>query len=597
MSGYHCELVTEGHELFVVDGGSTNGTFINGRRIDGRAPVTARDRIMLGDRGPLLAASMHPAGTADDVTPTTEWAPTTILGEAVGSLGAWDEEVTSREPPAVAGRHPVPEPVGLLDAPVDPPDPDRPAPSSNGGGSRAKVEHPSGVPAPLAGKTSVGMGTLMTELNRVARRERRRMLVIGVPLAVAVAVGVAFVVVVRTGRGIGGGQAGTGPPAGQSDWASVLGPRKSAVYLVVRQRPGKADRGLGTAWAAAGGRLATNAHVAETFAELEPGESLVARSNTSPPIDLKVTGVTVHPAYVEFERLRRAHLPLDAETGRPLSYPAPYDVALMSVNGPADPAHHAAAGGPLEIADAPGLARLVEPAEVAYVGFPMEASVEQGVNVAAPVAHQFVGNLSRKTDIFLAAAPEPRANFLQYTLVVQGGASGSPVFARDGRVVGLISGNDHSVGGQAGGRIAITGKSFGPRADAVRDLLDGTAADRVAAEAPLWRSHFRSLFDRAAKAGRYDEVGVGRTFAAFEALSVARAAAAPAGPRFDPQQARNVRRWLALPIDGPGPAHALVTTTPAVDEAGVYCVVVTTNNPDLLPRLDVAEADAATAAL
>jgi hypothetical protein len=220
----------------------------------------------------------------------------------------------------------------------------------------------------------------------------------------------------------------------------------------------------------------------------------------------------------------------------------------------------------------------------------MEASVERGVNVRTPVAHQFVGYLSRKTDIFLAATSEERANFLQYTLVVQGGASGSPVFARDGKVVGLISGNDHFFSG--GGRIAITGKSFGPRADAVRELLDKSAAAKVAPYAAEWRGHFRELFDRASRAKKYDDLGVARTFASFEVLSAVRAAAAPAGAKFEPKEAKNVRRFTVA-VDGPGPANAKTATSPPVDAAGVYCVVVSTDNPDLLPQVALPEIERA----
>src|SRR3954454_2485678 len=55
VSGHHCEIVALADGLWVLDPGSTNGTFVNGRRISGRAQVTERDQIMLGETGPLLA--------------------------------------------------------------------------------------------------------------------------------------------------------------------------------------------------------------------------------------------------------------------------------------------------------------------------------------------------------------------------------------------------------------------------------------------------------------------------------------------------------------------------------------------------------------
>src|SRR3954462_15342768 len=36
VSGHHCEILAQGDQLFVLDPGSTNGTYGNGQRVQGR---------------------------------------------------------------------------------------------------------------------------------------------------------------------------------------------------------------------------------------------------------------------------------------------------------------------------------------------------------------------------------------------------------------------------------------------------------------------------------------------------------------------------------------------------------------------------------
>ncbi|HVL68934.1 MAG TPA: FHA domain-containing protein [Vicinamibacterales bacterium] len=48
VSRVHCRLTAGAAELEVVDLDSTNGTFVNGERVDGRATARAGDRIRVG---------------------------------------------------------------------------------------------------------------------------------------------------------------------------------------------------------------------------------------------------------------------------------------------------------------------------------------------------------------------------------------------------------------------------------------------------------------------------------------------------------------------------------------------------------------------
>ena len=48
VSRVHCRLTAGAGEIELEDLDSTNGTFVNGRRVDGRARVKAGDRIGVG---------------------------------------------------------------------------------------------------------------------------------------------------------------------------------------------------------------------------------------------------------------------------------------------------------------------------------------------------------------------------------------------------------------------------------------------------------------------------------------------------------------------------------------------------------------------
>ena len=48
VSGHHAELVFVGNDLFVRDPGSTNGSFLNGRRVDGLQRLCEGDMLQLG---------------------------------------------------------------------------------------------------------------------------------------------------------------------------------------------------------------------------------------------------------------------------------------------------------------------------------------------------------------------------------------------------------------------------------------------------------------------------------------------------------------------------------------------------------------------
>ncbi|HEX8912967.1 MAG TPA: FHA domain-containing protein [Humisphaera sp.] len=579
VSGQHCRLVLDGDRLYVEDAGSRNGTFVNGRRITGRAAVGAADLIMLGERGPVLAASVgEPAAWPDAPTPlpatlvsTTEAMPTPLPPADLGLLGAAADELYGRTAPVPAV---TPEPTA-----AQPP----PGPSSHPPSDRPPSRASQGV------KASVGMNTLVAELDKAAKRERRRLVALGLPVLLVLVAGTALAsyfalrprdVPVAGGpvpNGPGPAAVASPPGAPSASWQAVLERRKRSVYVLVDRDPDGNENGFGTAWSAAPGVLATGAHLAEAIDALPAGHTVLARSNAQPTTEVRVARARPHPGYRAFERMLRAYTPLDAGSGAELGYPTPFDVALLDLTDDT----RAKQEPPLELADDAELARVGETSELAYVGFPMERAAEGGVNLRAPVAQAFVGTLTRRTDIFLAGADAARANFLQYSMPVQGGASGSPVFDRAGKVVGLISGNEHAAGAN-GARIPIAGRAYGPRSDAVRELLDGSAERNLERFVPEWRQHFRERFDRARAAGKYEDLAAARAVASFRA----RIAALPSASAWKPRVARQVfATTVKVTTDGTDAARA-VRSDP-VPVAGFYSAVVTTDDPDVSPGVAV----------
>ena len=48
VSGQHCIILTEGEDIYIQDLDSTNGTFLNGKRIHEKTVLQRGDKLMLG---------------------------------------------------------------------------------------------------------------------------------------------------------------------------------------------------------------------------------------------------------------------------------------------------------------------------------------------------------------------------------------------------------------------------------------------------------------------------------------------------------------------------------------------------------------------
>jgi S1-C subfamily serine protease len=196
-------------------------------------------------------------------------------------------------------------------------------------------------------------------------------------------------------------------------WRSAQGPLdriatagSRSAYFIVLEDDGRVLP-VGSAFAVdASGRLATNAHVASPIAEV------LAKARPGTPYAIghgetarrRIIRVTVDPAWTAGS--------------------VENDVGLLQLEaGPATV--------PVRLADAPAIAALREGAAVAIYGFPAAFTDPKApkASISANVVRELRGT-----------------NYLIVGIAVAPGSSGSPVFAYDGTVVGIIAGTSRIEG-------------------------------------------------------------------------------------------------------------------------------------------------------
>jgi hypothetical protein len=272
-----------------------------------------------------------------------------------------------------------------------------------------------------------------------------------------------------------------------------------SVYLVLERDEVGVLRRKGTCWVidSAGGWLATNAHVAEECdpKSLARGWQAVVRSPGPESRTFVVDRVMLHPGYALFERLWKEYEPLEQTdaTGHAVAvYSAQgCDVALLHV---AQPQGLAPSLAPIDAATA------LEPGEpVGYVGYPMEGVSMHGTLVDTPVPIEHLGYIVRVTDYFGTTDGGTEPALVAHSLPTAGGASGSPILDREGRVVAIHS-NGNALGTlvTADGPVRIDSTAmvnYAQRADLLVELLGGTAPAKMPARLNQWQAtltrHFR----------------------------------------------------------------------------------------------------------
>lgn len=186
-----------------------------------------------------------------------------------------------------------------------------------------------------------------------------------------------------------------------------------AVGLLVADKPEDSGGrvGLATAWGVAPGLAVSNAHVAVLLESLLAQGIPVSIVVNGTGESLPVAGVSRHPEF----RMEEGF----------------YDLALIAVEKDF-PLHFA-------LASVSELDRLQAGVRVAYLGFPMENLRDGNVNTAKPVATMQSGIITALSDFNQVDAGTGNNVLIKHNLGVTGGASGSPLFNVNGRVVGVVN--------------------------------------------------------------------------------------------------------------------------------------------------------------
>ena len=283
---------------------------------------------------------------------------------------------------------------------------------------------------------------------------------------------------------------------------------KNAVGLVILnvelKNGKKIQEPIGTAWAFAPNKFATNAHVANGISEKCDEiikalvvQSLKARAEKAGfksdveaylnSLDDKKSDEIIAECMKEVNSLVRGfsasilingthhksfaitHVQIHRDFGVTNTSFDP-DVAALTIDGTSDAV--------FKIADDQTLETLKSGDNVAFLGFPMEYLDNDNVNLDNPVASMQSGIVVAVSDFDMKDAG-PAGNYLiRHNLPSTGGASGSPIFNKNGEVVALLyAGN--TIGQVKNGRVTRAPSAaqinFGVRSDLIQGL--GPAVD------------------------------------------------------------------------------------------------------------------------
>ena len=183
---------------------------------------------------------------------------------------------------------------------------------------------------------------------------------------------------------------------------------------------------VGTAWAFAPNKFATNAHVAL-------GLRNYAREFSAKP-QKPIRSFEVQIVINGTDRLVRpvTHVQIHRDYQLDKSHRNP-DVAILTTSGRHD--------SYFKIAPKSVLHKLKSGTAVAYLGFPMDNLDKNNVHIDNPIASMQTGVIVAVSDFDLKDSGPDKNQWIRHNLPTTGGSSGSPVFNASGEVVAI-----HSIG-------------------------------------------------------------------------------------------------------------------------------------------------------
>lgn len=234
--------------------------------------------------------------------------------------------------------------------------------------------------------------------------------------------------------------------ASESEWQTVIGigdvggmdmskPSKKfktedtskGVGIVVVAVPGHAPIPVGTAWLYKTDVLATNAHVAlgvkktlQKLATMKLSSVPYYLPNRSKGKSVQIIDFSTHPDY--------KNIPVNMNGKRPVTTP---DVALMRLKEKLS--------SPLSVAGKDALENLKPGDAIQYIGFPIENLMGDNVNLNNVLATTKSGTINAVSNWWLGDSGPEANKLIRHDLGATGGASGSPIFNRNGQVIGLVN--------------------------------------------------------------------------------------------------------------------------------------------------------------
>ena len=223
------------------------------------------------------------------------------------------------------------------------------------------------------------------------------------------------------------------PQSGDSDMllANVAETYKHAVgIVVVGGIPGRVGIPIGTAWAVGPNKFATNGHIVEEVSKLIEFFKTINLSagayiaiNQKKYLIYKINKIQWNSLYLKTE--------VNYE-GKKSS--AHYDTGFLYTDEKT-PIY-------FRLANIQTLKNLRAGLKIGYLGFPMEGLFDKNVNLSNPIATMQTGISTSVSNYFMEnKAPK---YFIRHSLPAPGGSSGSPIFAKNGEVVGVLWGGNNT---------------------------------------------------------------------------------------------------------------------------------------------------------
>jgi S1-C subfamily serine protease len=373
VSWHHARLLLTPEAAYLIDEGSSNGTFLNDQRIAGRTPVKVGDYVQLGKTGPSFQIIEM------DLTHDVQMSATSIPPDSV------DDQGRSAEGSGISSP------------------------------SQATVQtNPATTNASLPAQPPKSSPASLSEQNRqmiLSLEKRNRTIIVGTIIGLATllliggASGIYFLAFTKRQVERQAEQ--------QAEWCnSIYAHHQGSVYYVVIGGPDGSIFDTGTAFAIdRRGKLATNGHIASHVRQAlgrQQKVEVISQGGQS----CSVIQAEYHPEF-------NADKPNTPDIGW-LKIQLPQGELLPSA---------------VELASVEDLRKLRPGDPICYIGFPNWREV--GTDPSKITPHVYAGTVTRITTLNEELGEFSNQYLLQHEMATTSGASGSPIFNRNGKVIAI----------------------------------------------------------------------------------------------------------------------------------------------------------------